>query len=86
LTAENYDKRKRRWVNPKRKRNEALDTLVYAAAATMHPWLRLDVATEARWRDFEQKLTINRAAPPPPTRPGRRIGSIGRSNGWQTQR
>jgi phage terminase large subunit GpA-like protein len=56
LTAEFYDKRKRRWVNPKKRRNEALDTLVYASAATLHPWLRLDVATEQKWGALEAKL------------------------------
>ena len=57
LTAEIYDKRRRRWVNPKKKRNEALDTMVYASAATMHPWLRLDVAAEPKWKAMEVKLT-----------------------------
>jgi phage terminase large subunit GpA-like protein len=68
LTAENYDKRRRKWVNPKRKRNEALDTLVYATAATLHPWLRLDVATEAKWRALEARLTQEKSdgAPKPP--------------------
>lgn len=65
LTAEQYDKRKRRWVNPKKRRNEALDTLVYATAATQHPWLRLDVMTEAKWRALEAKVTAGEEKPPP---------------------
>lgn len=65
LTAEVWDRQKRRWVNPKRRRNEALDTLVYATAATLHPWLRLDVATEGRWKQLESKLTLDR--PPAPS-------------------
>ncbi|MGH7605427.1 MAG: phage terminase large subunit family protein [Gemmatimonadaceae bacterium] len=60
LTAEVYDKKLRRWVNPKKRRNEALDTLVYATAATMHPWLRLDVANAAKWAGFAKKLTVER--------------------------
>lgn len=58
LTAEIYDKQKRKWLNPKKRRNEALDTMVYACAATMHPWVRLDVATEQKWSSLEAKLTV----------------------------
>jgi phage terminase large subunit GpA-like protein len=57
LTAENYDKRARKWVNPKKKRNEALDTMVYASAVTMHPFLRLDVASKAKWDVFEKRVS-----------------------------
>jgi phage terminase large subunit GpA-like protein len=67
LTAETYDKRKRRWVNVKKRRNEALDTLVYATAATLHPWLRLDVATDAKWKALESKVTRAEEERPPPT-------------------
>lgn len=57
LTAEVYDKKTRKWINPRKQRNEALDTLVYACAAAVHPLLRLDVATENRWKKLEVKLT-----------------------------
>jgi phage terminase large subunit GpA-like protein len=56
LTAEIYDKKKKKWINPKKRRNEAIDTMVIASAITMHPWLRLDVATEMKWRALEAKL------------------------------
>jgi phage terminase large subunit GpA-like protein len=70
LTSESYDKRLKRWVKPKKKtRNEALDTHVYAAAATMHPWLRLDIATPAKWGALERKLTIDRLPAPSATPP-----------------
>jgi phage terminase large subunit GpA-like protein len=69
LTAEVWDRQKRRWVNPRRRRNEALDTLVYASAATLHPWLRLDIATEARWRERERKLTVGTAPDVPESAP-----------------
>jgi phage terminase large subunit GpA-like protein len=69
LTAEQYDKKRRKWINPKKKRNEALDTLVYASAATLHPWLRLDVATDAKWRALEAKVTVSDEPKPPETPP-----------------
>lgn len=72
LTAEVYDKKLRRWVNPKKRRNEALDTLVYATAATMHPWLRLDVATANFWAARIKKVTVSRdtnAPDSPPSTP-----------------
>jgi phage terminase large subunit GpA-like protein len=63
LTAETYDKRLRRWIKPKKKtRNEPLDTHVYGAASIMHPWLRLDVASEAKWRALERRLTVDKDA------------------------
>lgn len=91
LTAETYDKHKKRWTNPKRKRNEALDTLVYATAATVHPWLRLDIAPARKWLKRAESLTVDRDESPqqqerPPEkpkpaptvkRPARRIGTFG---------
>lgn len=65
ITAEIYDKVKRRWINPKKKRNEAGDTLGYCTAITAHPWLRLNVATEAKWRSYERKLTIAKRSETP---------------------
>lgn len=53
LTAEIYDPRKRAWVKVQT-RNEALDTMVYALAATYHPNLRLHTMREADWLRLEQ--------------------------------
>lgn len=50
LTAEHYDTAKRRWLNPGKKRNEAIDTVVYGYAAAHHPRLRLNVMAESGWR------------------------------------
>jgi phage terminase large subunit GpA-like protein len=96
LTAENYDKRARKWINPKKKRNEALDTMVYASASTMHPWLRLDVASKAKWDAIEKRLSVahDEAAPqperapepepqPPRVRPPRRRGGF--VTAWKNQ-
>lgn len=69
LTAEVYDKKLRRWTNPKKRRNEALDTLVYATAATMHPWLRLDIATGQKWAALVKKLTVARDENAPDAQP-----------------
>jgi phage terminase large subunit GpA-like protein len=70
LTSETYDKRTRKWIKPKKKtRNESLDTHVYAAAAIMHPWLRLDVATEQKWRKLAEKVTAERELEATPADP-----------------
>ena len=48
LCAEIYDPHKKRWVK-QQARNEALDTIIYARAAAMHPKLRLHLMREAEW-------------------------------------
>ncbi len=55
LTAEIYDPHKRRWIK-QRVRNEALDTAVYATAASMHPALRLHLWSDAKWTEIERAL------------------------------
>ena len=55
LASEVYDPGKRRWIK-QRARNEALDTAVYAAAAAMHPALRLHLWTDAKWAAVEQLI------------------------------
>lgn len=55
LTAEVYDPRKRQWVK-QQSRNEALDTMVYALAATYHPAVRLHVLREPDWAKLESVL------------------------------
>lgn len=49
LTAETYDPRLKRWVLKKGRRNEALDTWVYAVAASHHPELQIHRWTAAQW-------------------------------------
>lgn len=49
LTAETYDPRLKRWVIKKGRRNEALDTWVYAVAASHHPELQIHRWTAAQW-------------------------------------
>lgn len=56
LTAEAYDPEKRRWTLRRGRRNEALDTFVYAMAAAMHPELRVHVARDADWEARERLL------------------------------
>lgn len=60
LTAEHWDAKLKRWIRHT-KRNEALDTLVYAIGCAFHPWLRLDQKTGA-W--FEQQLKAMREKQP----------------------
>jgi phage terminase large subunit GpA-like protein len=55
LTAEIYDPVKRQWVK-QQARNEALDTMVYALAATFHPSVRLHVLREPDWAKLESVL------------------------------
>lgn len=55
LTAEIYDPAKRQWVK-QQARNEALDTMVYAIAATYHPSVRLHVLREPDWAKLESVL------------------------------
>jgi len=56
LTAERLDLVAKRWVLAKGKRNEVLDTLVYAYAAALSPKVRLHVMRDADWSVLEAKL------------------------------
>ena len=56
LTAEVFDTDKQQWHKIRRE-NEALDTLVYATAAAMHPLIRVHTWTDKHWTDTEAKLT-----------------------------
>jgi len=51
LCSETYDPHKKLWVRTVR-RNEPLDTLVYAIAAARHPKLRLHLLSEPGWARF----------------------------------
>lgn len=49
LTAETYNPRTKRWELKKGRRNEALDTWVYAVAASHHPELQIHKWSAAQW-------------------------------------
>jgi phage terminase large subunit GpA-like protein len=53
LTAEKFDERRKRWVKTKGRRNEALDCLVYAYAAALHPHVALHKKRDADWTALE---------------------------------
>jgi len=65
LTAESFNPIRNRYELRRGRRNEALDTWVYALAAAHHPLLRVDKMTERHWQDLRQMI-----APPPPPAPG----------------
>jgi len=56
LTAERYDTTRQRWVKPRHKRNEFLDTTVYAVAAACHPEIRIDKLRDKDWEKIEAKV------------------------------
>lgn len=56
LTAERYDTTRQRWVKPRHRRNEFLDTTVYALAAATHPEIRVDKLRENDWNRIETKV------------------------------
>lgn len=56
LTAEVFDPERNRWIKRKGKRNEALDTWVYAYAAAQHPDIRIHAAREVEWQQLENML------------------------------
>jgi len=60
VTSEVFDPSKNRYSKKRGVRNEPLDTLVYATAATYHPELRLHRATEADWALREARLQAMR--------------------------
>jgi phage terminase large subunit GpA-like protein len=56
ITAEVYDPHKRRFILQSGRRNEALDTYVYAMAAAMHPRVRVQAAREHDWAKLEEMV------------------------------
>lgn len=87
LTAETYNPRAKRWELKKGRRNEALDTWVYALAASHHPELQVHKWSAAQWDRLAILLeTPSKTDDPPPalvlpavqprTAP-RRIGRVG---------
>jgi len=53
LSAEIFDPNKRSWIKLHNRRNEGLDTHIYAMVAAMHPRLRVHVAREPDWAKLE---------------------------------
>lgn len=72
LTAETFDPERNKWVKLRNRRNEQLDTWVYATAAAYHPEVRVNAKTARDWTHLEQLLEpanavpIDPAAPAPP--------------------
>ena len=56
LTAERVDPETGHWKKLKGKRNEAIDTMVYAYAAASHPLVRLHAMRETDWSRLEEKI------------------------------
>ncbi|MBN9475396.1 MAG: hypothetical protein ABS43_01740 [Bordetella sp. SCN 67-23] len=56
LTAEVYKVELGRWEKLAGRRNESLDTLVYAYAAACHPTVRIHTARVAEWDELERLL------------------------------
>lgn len=86
LVAETFNPRKNRWEVKKGKRNEALDTWVYALAASHHPELYVHKWKAADWERRRQMLEpeapaeegAEPAAPPQDTPPPPRVRRVGR--------
>lgn len=56
LTVEYFDLAVRRWICPKGKRNEPLDTFVYALWSALSPAVKLDMIREHEWKALEAQL------------------------------
>jgi phage terminase large subunit GpA-like protein len=56
LSAEIFDPNKRAWVKLHGRRNEALDTHVYAMVAALHPRVRVHVQREHDWLALERVI------------------------------
>lgn len=53
LTCEYFDKDAGRWIKPRGKANEQLDTAVYAVWATLAPAIKVDIMRESQWEALE---------------------------------
>jgi phage terminase large subunit GpA-like protein len=63
LVSEVFDPEKNRWVKRRGKRNEPLDTEVYAIAASMHPDLRVHAMRRGDWDRLQAALEPAQQAP-----------------------
>lgn len=84
LTSEHYNPVKNRYELKKGKRNEALDTWVYAWAAAHHPLIRIDKMRDPDWEALAAQLE------PPVDAAGREVPSPASSgsmlSGWKRGR
>ena len=64
LTSESFNPVRNRYELRRGRRNEGLDTWVYAYAAAHHPLLRIDKMTDRHWQDLARMV-----APPAPGQP-----------------
>jgi phage terminase large subunit GpA-like protein len=69
LTAEVFDPERNKWVKLRNRRNEALDTWVYATAAAYHPDVRVHAMTARDWQQLEHMLEPADAKPVPAAEP-----------------
>lgn len=53
LTVEYFDKDAGKWIRPRGKANEQLDTAVYAIWATLAPAIKVDIMRESQWEMLE---------------------------------
>ncbi|GAB3755128.1 phage terminase large subunit family protein [Lysobacter olei] len=56
LTCEYFDLVAKRWIKPKNKRNEPVDTLVYAYWAALCPAVKIDLVRDHEWAALEASL------------------------------
>ena len=69
LTAETFNPIRNRYEMRRGRRNEALDTWVYAYAAAHHPLLRVDKMTDRHWADLARMVTPAAPGQPAPPAP-----------------
>ena len=69
LTAETYNPIRNRYELRRGRRNEALDTWVYAYAAAHHPLLRVDKMTARHWADLAALVSPPAPGAPPAAAP-----------------
>lgn len=63
LTAEIFDVTKNRWVKLTGRRNEGMDTFVYAMAASHHPLLRVHMMRDGDWDRLALRLEVKQQQP-----------------------
>jgi phage terminase large subunit GpA-like protein len=56
MSSEVYDPNSRRWVKLHNRRNEALDTGIYAMAAAMHPRVRIHMMRAPQWESWRAMI------------------------------
>jgi phage terminase large subunit GpA-like protein len=78
LTAEAFDPERNRWVKRRGRRNEGMDTWVYAAAASQHPEIRAHARRARDWAHLEQLLEPQEAATPETPPPAAEAPNAGR--------